>query len=358
MINVSTLITDSLYQVNLVLLMLQPSVNSPIKPILQQAGFKLTQIEPPLVLPVNLKNQLSKDNIAVSSPASPDLIIESETKEYVVFECKKSMFGSIPQPGKNDGYIKQARTFLLLTPKVLAKGLLLQEKDVLDSSLVYLSCHEPEHQQTKGLNEIAEQLNEVDYETIKFGLLGLSYSTNKIYLNKNYKPSFLPRKIASLFKSSTIVVQEIDDPENDPRSYYHIPWMPGSSDTRDKDKYSEKAFASAILQQATIVIAQSRPPAKVKLKFESLINLATNGFYQKWRDKNVRNKLITNTKDLLSKVLLTSVSKPELRYNPVAKAWEIDIEDEILQSQIIEAVRKWETKEWIELAQPELFPLI
>lgn len=357
MIDLSTLIADSLYQVNLVLLMLQPSVNCPVKPLLQESGFTLASLEQPLPLPIPLRSQLLTDGVKVCDPVTPDIIIQDNHKVYVIIECKKSMFGSVPQPGKKDGHIRQARSCLLQTPEVLVTGLSLQDEEVKFSSLLYLACHDPRHKQTEGLNEISNELKDLDYETINFGLLGLSHDDKNIYLNGGYVPSFLPLNIAALFKESKIVVHEIDDPENDPRTYYHIPWIPQSSDAKDKDKYSEKVFASAILQQTTIEIAKSKPPEKVYLNLESLINLATNGFYQKWKDKEVRAQLRHNTLKLLRKVLDTARSKPELNYLSAEKALELDIADELSQSQIIEAIRKWETGEWLYNQQPVLFPL-
>jgi hypothetical protein len=357
MIDVFELIGDSLYQVNVILLMLQPSAVSPIKPIFQEVGIELTTIEQPLPFPVELANQLGKKKIGVRNPVTPDLILKSPKKEFIIFECKKSMFGSITPQGSDDGHIKQARSCLLQVPKVLASALTLQEEDISNSSLVYLSRHPPAHTQTLGLSEIAEQLNKNDLPTIEFGLLGLSQDSNNIYLNSNYSPSYLPTEIKTKFSGSPIIIQEIDDPSNDPRVYYHIPWMPGSSDTKSKDKYSEIAFGNAILQHATISIAKATPPSKVIPDIESLISLATNGFYQKWRNKEIRSQLIINTKKLLRKVLLSSSTKPELNYIGSVKGWEVNIQDKKVQSHIIEAMRKWKDQDWMDQEQPALFPM-
>jgi hypothetical protein len=357
MSNLTDLIADPLYQTNLILLMLQPSRKASVKPLLYNAGFKLRDIEPELALPKEIREQLDADKIQINKLVSPDLLLVNENNDYVIFECKRTMFGSVPQEGKSDGQIKQAGACLLQTPKNLAAALSLQTKDITESWLVYLSRHDPGKPQTKGLKEISEDLAKHGHQTTNFGLLGLSQDGVFIYLNKNYNPSTLPKSINALFKKASIVAHELDDPKEDPKIYYPLPWMPHSS--HENDKNSERAFGNAILQQVTSIIGRQKAPCEIELPIDSIINLATKGFYNKWRKKDTVKTLRTSTKKLIRNALKPIISEPELNYvsNANNPAWRFSIEDTKVQSQIIENLRKWKAKKWIDIKQGVLFQI-
>jgi hypothetical protein len=110
------LIGDPLYQVNLLLWMLQPSTGRPVNPLLQNAGFRLWDIERERPLPLDLASRLQTDGLAVRNPVAPDVLVDSPDKLFLTLECKRSMFGSQPQPGMSDGAIRQARSLLLQAP--------------------------------------------------------------------------------------------------------------------------------------------------------------------------------------------------------------------------------------------------
>jgi hypothetical protein len=357
MSNLTDLIADPLYQTNLVLLMLQPSKKASVKPLLYEAGFKLRDIEPELALPKELREQFDADKIQINKVVAPDLILVNENSDYVIFECKRTMFGSVPQQGKSDGQIKQARACLLQTPKNLAAALSLRTKDITDSWLVYLSRHDPNKPQTKGLKEISDELAKHGHRTTNFGLLGLSQDGMFIYLNKNYNPSTLPKSINDLFKKAPIVAHELDDPKEAPQIYYPLPWMPHSS--HENDLNSERAFGNAILQQVASIIGKQKVPCEVELPIDSIINLATKGFYSKWRKRDAVKTLRTSTKKLIKNALTPTISESELKYvsNTHNAAWRFSIDDAKVHSQIIENLRKWKAKKWININQGVLFQI-
>lgn len=354
--NLTDIIADPLYQTNLVLLMLQPSRRAAVRPLLHEAGFRLLYIEPELVLSKELRDQLIAKEIRINQRIEPDLLLINDNNDYVIFECKKTMFGSVPQEGKSDGQIKQAGAYLLQTPQNLASALSIQNKDVSSSWLTYLSRHDPSQPQTKGLQEIARMLEKSGYQTASFGLLGLSRDGIYIYLNKNYDSSRLPESVNKLFDDEPLVVHELDDPDDDPRIYYPIPWMPHSS--HEDDTNHERAFGKAVLQQVTSIIGKQKPPCEVELLIDPIINLATKGFYNKWRKKDVVKTLRTSAKNLIKNALTPCVGEFDLRYvSTGGSAWKVLIEDAKTHSRIVENLRKWKAKKWIDTNQGVLFPL-
>jgi hypothetical protein len=344
-ISPSQLIGDALYQVNLLLWMLQPSTGAVVNPLLQKAGYKLVQIEPEFRLPVELVNQLQTDSIFTRDPVCPDLLINSPTNDYVILECKKKMFGSQPQPGMSDGQIRQARSLLLYIPQFLASALSLQPKDVTSTHLLYLSQHEPPISQTQGLKELATDLTTKAYKTISFGLLGLSVEGNAVAMRGNYSPGVLPSSLMRQLGKNDLTVHEIIDDKTDPRPLYYLPWMPDSA--ADNDTYSQQAFANRILASAVTVIGPAKPPCEIALDVEQLLLSATSNLYDRWRNRDIRKRLRDRTKELIKKTLRQSSPDLELiSLELPARGWKFEIIDQKIQSRIIEGLRKGEQRDW------------
>ncbi len=340
------LIANPLYQVNLLIWMLQPSTGSVIEPVLQKAGYRLFQIEPELLLPIELVESLQNDGFAHSNPVNPDLLICSPANDYLPLECKSKMFGSQHQPGGGDSQIKQARSLLLLVPPFLASALALQPRGVNLSHVIYLAQHEPKTAQAEGLSNLSGELKKKGYRTIPFGLLGLSVEGNAITLRGNYQHAELPSAIDNqLGKKRRITVQELVDNRTDPRPLYYLPWMPDNQS--EDDEYSHQAFANRILAAAVSQIGPRKPPCEIKLDVETLLGAATYNLYSQWRDKVVRKRLQKRAKELLKKSLtkavadlkLTSLEFPE-------KGWKFEIPDQKTYNKVIEGLRKGEHKDW------------
>jgi hypothetical protein len=348
------LIADPLYQVNLIIWMLQPSTGTPVNCILHDAGYTLRDIEPKLPLPLELANKLKEDRIPCTNPVSPEVVVESRAKEFVPIECKRTMFGSQPQEGQGDSQIRQARSLLLQTPPVLADALGLQHTDIRSTHILYLSRDEPSKLQTAGVSELASELRSSGYRTAPFGLLGLRISGNAVVVVGGYEPGTLPSAIASRISTSGVQAHDLGDGSTDPRPLYLIPWMPGG--VSESDDYSEAAFGNRMLSAAVAVIGPCRPPCDVRLDIEDLLREATQGLYTKWRDKLVRRALKNNSKKLLKRhieryapgVVLQALGSPD-------SGWQFSITDQDTHSKIIEGLRKWMDEEWNRPAEPGLF---
>jgi hypothetical protein len=339
------LIANPLYQVNLLIWMLQPSTGAVVEPVLQKAGYRLFQIEPELSLPIELVESLQKNGFAHSNPVNPDLLICSPANDYIPLECKSRMFGSQLQPGGGDSQIKQARSLLLLIPPFLASALALQPRSVASSHVVYLAQHEPKIAQAEGLSNLSAELKKSSYRTIPFGLLGLSVEGNAIVLRGKYQHAKLPDALDKRLGKRRITVQKIVDDQTDPRPLYYLPWMPDNPS--EDDEYSQQAFANRILAAAVSQIGPRKPPCEITLNVETLLGAATNNLYSQWRDKDVRKRLQKRAKELLKKSLnkavadlkLTSLEFPE-------KGWKFEIPDQKIYSRVIEGLRKGEYKDW------------
>ena len=350
----SDLIANPLYQVNLVLWMVQPSTQLPIKPILYQAGYRLHDIEPELPLPLDLAGSLSDKNLEISDPVSPDVVLDTPKQEYVLVECKASMFGG-PRPNeKACSQVRQARALLVLVPKVLASTLGLQPADVAESKLVYLTRHDPEVPQGKGVGEVGKELESQGYATVDCGIVGLTVTKKGIELTKCKGASQLPSPIKRQL-TDDVQVHETEGKDVDAHMLYYLPWMPGASNV--KDKYGQAVFGSRVLAAAAEIIGPLRPPCDAKLEVDGVLSRATMGVYDKWHNKAIRRALREDARNLLKTELIRHVDKSHVcAIDHTGRGWSVAIADVATKSKIVEGLRKWRfDEEWSKPLEPSLF---
>lgn len=347
------LIGNPLYQVNLVIWMVQPSMHLPIKPILYQAGYRLHDIEPELPLPLDLASTLADQGIAVSDPVSPDVVLDTPQQAFVLVECKASMFGG-PRPGeKSCSQIRQARALLLLMPETLASTLGLQARDVKESKLVYLTRHDPGVPQAEGVCEVRQGLEDQGHATIDCSIVGLSITRQGVALRKSQGDSQLPLLIETQV-ADAIMVHNTDGQDVDAHMLYYLPWMPGASN--EKDVYGQAVFGSRVLTAAAEIIGPSRPPCDVRLEIDQILSRATMGVYGKWHNKSVRRSLREDARGLLKKELLRCIDKSQISaIDDRGRGWLVSIADAATRSKIVEGLRKWRFDTWSKPLQPSLF---
>ena len=352
-VKIADLIGDPLYQVNLLLWMLQPSTGRPVNPLLHDAGLRLRDIERELPLPIDLASRLQTEGLAVRNPVTPDVLVDSPEKMFLALECKRSMFGSQPQPGMSDGAIRQARSLLLQTPLILASALGLQARDVHGTHLLYIARYEPDVNQVEGLQDLAQELRHKSFQTAPFGVLGLAVEGKTVALKHCPAPSLVPAALEARLAEQN-VVHEIRDDGTDPRPLYFLPWMPESEPA--VDDYNQAAFGNRILAAAMEVIGPCKPPCEIELDVEALLRKATLGVYDKWRNKGDRRTLQHNARELLrSQLKKASAAVVMSPLDTPRRGWKISVMDDTTHGKIIEGFRKWQQERWNKPVEPTLF---
>ncbi len=347
------LIANPLYQVNLVLWMVQPSTQLPIKPVLYQAGYRLYNIEPELPLPLDLASSLTDKNLEVSDPVGPDVVLDTPKQEYLLIECKASMFGGPRQNEKACSQVRQARSMLLLVPKILASTLGLQSADIAESKLVYLTRHDPDISQGKGVADVGKELETHGYSTVDCGVVGLTSTKKGIELTKCKGVGQLPSQIKRLLVED-VRVHDTDGKDVDAHMLYYLPWMPGASNV--KDEYGQAVFGSRVLAAAAELIGPMRPPCQVKLEIDVILSRATMGLYSKWHNKAVRRSLREDARNLLKTELVRWIDKNQVRaIDSTGRGWSVTLDDVATKGKIIEGLRKWRFDKWSNPLEPSLF---
>lgn len=350
----AALIGDPLFQCNLLLWMLQPSAAVPIEPLLHRAGYRLRFVEPKLPLPLPISNKLKEDELPVAEDAEPDLVVRGSGGEYVVLECKRSMFGY--EPGRNEAVVRQCRAFLLQVPKVFCQALPgILPAEVTSTHVAYLACHDPNVPQFTGVQAIADELTAKSYQTAPRCLLTIDVSAGQIGIRTSVGHGELPPSLAAVLPSPFTPVESIADAETDPRPLYYVPWMPDCEPS--PDEYNCNSFGNRVLAWAAAEIGSAQPPCDVELEMDSLMNKATEGFYSLWRNKESKKHVLRFAKDLLRK----EIAKAPGASTPVALEFpkvglRLSLPHSQAQGKIVEQFRKWKSENWLKPTQPELFP--
>jgi len=347
------LIADPLYQMNLCLWMLSSSGKAGVTPLFRDAGLQLRAIEPPLPLPLEIKSLLSDNDVRVSDPVEPDLILHDRQRGFVLLECKASMFGA--EVTGSDSPHRQARALLVQVPEILADALALDRQQVLSSHLVYLSRDKAGISQTAGLKEIADSLVSREFRVVPFGMLGLRANEKSIVVAGGYSPGILPPSLASQIPDAGVKVQDLE-PETDPRPLYFVPWMPGSESSRDSR--GAEIFGNRVLQATAARIGQSRPAVDLEFHLDEILNEATWSCFERWRNKDAAKFLRKNAKKLIADTFRSAASSAELSGDLGSHTFRMKIPDIDSKEKLIEAFRKWEATPWNEPdLQGELFEL-
>ena len=350
------LLGDPLYQVNLLLWMLQPSAQAPVQPLLHGTGYRLRWIEVELPLPLELKQRLARDGIEVRDPASPDLLIQSSDNMLFLIECKRSMFGADLGKSKDGGAIFQARALLLQAPPALVSAIpALSATEVHGSRLLYLARCEAGVDQTEGLRFIAQHLRAAGYPVVPFGFMCLATAANQVVIRGCNAQSGLAPQLQwkAAASGGSLAVQEVEA-DTDPRPLYLIPWMPGSEPVADP--YSRRAFGNRILAASVVAVGLCRPPCHVEFVVDVLLKTATCGISERWRNKSD----LRITRDAARRLLRQQLEKVPgdlivEAIDPPAAGWRIGIPDDDARSRIIETLRTTIDEKWDEPPAPTLF---
>jgi hypothetical protein len=336
------LVRDPLYQINLLLWMLTPSTGSGVDPMLHRAGFTVHQIEGDVRLPLKISAAARQKKIEVNNTAAPDLVLSGKKKAYLIIECKAAVFG----PGDGSAQ-RQARTLLLQTPVVLTESLSFPPGAVATAHLLYLTAHDPKHDQLASLQSISEELRTAGFSTSPLGLLALRVNEATIMVD-----AAVPSSLQSGITNGSFVVQKLSQPDIDPRPLYRIAWMPGSE--KEKDPYNEEQFAKRVLASAAMLIAQAKlyKSKAVRLPLEQVLDDVTSGFYKKWK-KRAEAKLVRARAAEILRIQIGKVRQALLTAD--GQAVEVYVPDRAAQEEIVEKLRDWNTADYPHQVQHLLF---
>lgn len=177
--DLGALLNDPLFQLNFILWQTLPVPRSFVKRALfHEAGYRVNLISPKLPLPVAIRERLSVSTLDFQDSASPDEVLrQSNGKQYLLVECKRSSFGP------DSTTAKQAVTLLLLNKEALSEALGFPAATDLDGLLTYVTNSEQIELMMDTLGKLRVLIEDSGFETIDSSCLGIRIdSTNSVYL--------------------------------------------------------------------------------------------------------------------------------------------------------------------------------
>jgi len=344
-VSLNELLGDSLFQVNLLLWMLQPPNGSNIRPLLAEAGYRLRSIEETLPLSPNLIARLKRAAIVAKDNATPDAIFTNDKAEHLIAECKASMFGAIPPPSGNDSNQRQARSFLLQTPGVLQSAL--AGSKVSAARIVYLTRHDDGHDQSQGVLALAKELKAAKLPAVDCCVWRLVEHEGGVGMIAPKRTEKWPTKVRAVCKvkrgSRAVTLIPRDENGNDIRPLYFIPWMPDSDP--QPSEYNRRAFGNRVLGAAVVRVGRTAVNEDVVLKFDDLLDDVTLSVYGKWRNREAKKNLRKSVQKLLNEHLNKTSA---LKNDPdgAGQSIRVKLPDDKIKAQIIKAFRDTIETEW------------
>ncbi len=351
---IEEIIEDPLYQLNLILWLLQPLKNNyPLRPILKEAGYKLFAIAPSMPLSPELRDKIVSASIDCTIEPEPDILLSrNEEKEFVICECKRQLF-------KNESdSAKQARALLLQTKEQFNLAIGLKIEATPNVYLLYISKHPTSEHHIKDICEISDKLKKINFATNPVGSIGIANKKNQICLCDAYDFGTVPVSIINIVNKE-IKVQEFED-EEIPFFLFYIPWDPNVTQSDEIGAYCEQAFCERILSSFVTKIGQTSIPVTIEIEYDDLLNEATSNFYMQWKSKNIVRTLRRSCKELIRDALKiaeghferTILVQPRIGFS-------LRIKTDKDKETIIDSITKFKRGKWIEKEehQPTLFPM-
>ena len=145
------LIASPTYQVNLLLWMARSDNRARVPAVLAEAGYEILTIEERISMSPDLQQRLRSAGFKPSPFVAPDVILKAK-KDYLIVECKRSMFGA------DTSNQRQAISLLTLVPRQFENSRSMQAGKVQSVSLAYVSRCDDQHDELEGVTDAQNRL--------------------------------------------------------------------------------------------------------------------------------------------------------------------------------------------------------
>jgi len=342
------LVSDPLFQLNLVLWLTQPlPEDSDLVPLLHQCGFSVYAIAPALAVPPDVLLAAQGATVRVQRSGRPDVVLtHEEERRFAFVECKASSFG----PGAEAA--EQARAFMLMAGLRAAEVLGLDASQVTDSILGYVVPDSQKLSLQQTLTALTHELTSYKLPAGRATILGLQASTKQLTVSVD--------AVGATFLSLAAGIHAIMrlQPNTDPRPLYFIPYDPDVSQSEDERLFCKRVLFERIHSGVLAAIGRANPPITVTLRPNELLNDATFGMFSLWQNRDSAKHMRAVCRQLvhaLAKAVNREVSET-FSHDPQT-GWTISLPDADRHKSVIYAVSRFscETMNLRAAPEPELF---
>ena len=336
MMDVKVLRQDPVFQLNLLLWSIMDvpdDINFQINlnPILRNEGYTLYAIEKEVLLPSDLSSMeaispLIKKKFA---PPSADLWVTHEReKTDLVIELKSRGFGSDSNKSVQVIKIMAATADLSVT---LGGG------DKRPGCFVYITIAEDMEAMLLTLSELKTRLVERKIASAPTAIIGIKQSKKGIDL-VSPQPAQLPSPLDKILCDPTTVLQ-FEDSEDEIVPLYFIPWIPGVAQDQESSNKGLQVLTSRLLTHVQEAVGKADISSIVNLKGETLLEKATFGAFEYWRDRD-RKRFIKEAIRIIERA-----TKPFGQKHGGETELKIGLPDEKERDNVMKSIEKFRIEE-------------
>ncbi len=283
------IIGNAVFQLNLMLFLTWPTHRgSYIKPILYDAGYRLSYIEHEFAVPIAAALKMTDAGLTANRTVDPEALLEHAGERVVVpLECKRSSFGPTTKQAK------QARGYLTLTGHEIATQVAMPEPNSWRGVLTYVSRRGHGLAILSTLHQLITQLTDADITCAKVASLEVGYTDRNITLSNIEYSEPLP----GVELSHPRIVMDVYN-NVDPRPLYLIPYMPSADDK--KDPITERVFIERV--RAAVMLLFERLDGSVhEYELDALL-ARTIQVWHLWYKLEAKRHVRRQAKDLFREV--------------------------------------------------------
>lgn len=338
MTDIKILRKDPVFQLNLLLwsIMDVPDDNNfriNINPILRNEGYTLYAIEKEVLLPSDLSSMEAISPLIKKkfTPSSADLWITHERENTdLVIELKSRGFGSDSDKSVQVIKIMAATADLSVT---LGGG------DKRPGYFVFITVAEDMEAMLSTLSELKTRLYARKISSASTAIIGIQQSRKGIDLISPQSTQ-LPSPLGKILCDPATVLQ-FEDSEDEIVPLYFIPWIPGVAQDQDQESSSEglQVLTSRLLTHVQEAVGKADISTIVNLKGETLLEKATFGAFEYWRDRD-RKRFIKEAIRIIERAM-----KPFGQKHRGETELKIDLSDEKARDNVMKNIEKFRIEE-------------
>ncbi len=249
----SDLLSDPLFQLNLLLWLAQPlPKKNSITPLLFQRGFSVYAIAPALGVPQDVVLDAQAAQVRVQASGRPDVILTHEqNRKFAFIECKAASFGPLAKAAE------QAGAFLLMAGERTAEVLGLDASQVRDSILGYVVPLPQQAALETTLTTLTRKLSECGLPAGRATVLGLQATPQELAVSFDAAGS----TFFSLSPGNHAVMKL--EADTDPRPLYFIPYDPDIAQTPEERSWCKRVLFERIHSTILVDVGRASPPASL-----------------------------------------------------------------------------------------------
>ncbi len=347
----ASLLRDPIYQLNLVLWMLEElPQEAPTYPLLRNLGYELHSIGGNLSLPPDSRLRVADSGLGVVESPGPDVIASrARSSEFLLIECKGASFGA----GSSNA--DQARGMLIASSDLRGPlGLAAAPEPV---GIVGYLVPEPEAVALQdGLGDVKQQLERANLPSSSFTVLGVEERADGVYVLNRHPPASLPPDAERAIATGARILETVEGEVA--RRLYFIPWDPSVDQSAEEKAFCRRILLERVLAELVAAAGRSSPSSDLQISMEALLDRATFGLATRWRARREVTNIVRVIRTFVRQLIEKGAPGLPMQWDGPARIVTITLRTADDRDQLLRAIEEGRPAEWLkrpDFQQPGLF---